>query len=158
MLDGMKTTAEVDLGYLAAIPALAGASQSELEALYERSTELRVRAGRALCRAGSPARQVVILLEGHATADGGQDAGQLGPGAVVGGAEMLGGRTHASTIVTRTVALVLVVSAVEFACLRTDAPTLTLRLAGVTPAVQPPMTPRVSLGRVGLGVIGVRTA
>ncbi len=129
-------TTEVDLEELAALPALAGCTRTELRALDARTTELRVRAGRVICHGGARARELVILLDGYATRsqDGELLSGQVGPGTILGGAEVASGLGHEVTVTTRSVVRLLVVGAAEYADLRAVAPGVADRLLGILPA------------------------
>ncbi len=127
----MRTT-EVDLQELAGLPALAGCTCAELAQLDARATELRVRAGRTICHQGTRAREIVIVLDGFATMTrAGVLAGQAGPGTILGGAEVAGGRDHEATVTTRSVARILVIGTADYADLQVIAPSLAGRLAGV---------------------------
>jgi len=143
----MRAT-EMDLQGLAGVPALAGCSRAELEAVDSRATELRLRAGRAICHQGARAREVVILLEGFATVSTtGQLVRQVGPGTVLGAVELVGAGAHSATVITKSVARVLVLGALELADLQCTAPAVAARLVdGRAPVPSHPSTRRVERG------------
>ena len=143
-------TNEMDLQELAGLAALDGCTRRELSELDGRVTELRIRAGRTICHQGARAQEVLILLDGFATRTrgGGELAGQVGPGTILGGAEVADGRPHETTVTTRSVARILVLGTADYADLRAVAPGLAGRLAGVVPptvAGRPEREPRPAL-------------
>ena len=151
-------TNEVDLQELAGLAAFEGCTRTELAELDARATELRIRAGRTICHQGARAQQIVILLDGYATLTrGGELTGQVGPGAILGGAEVAVARPLELTVTTRSVVRVLVVGAADYSSLRAVAPGLAGRLAGVRPPVAAPRPERVRRP-VLVPQMGLRTA
>ena len=132
---GRPGWAAADVEHLARVWVFDGCDRRELMEVDARAADLRVRAGRTLCRQGARAREVVVLIDGFATVTrGGQLQAQIGPGTVLGARELVAGGGHATTVTTKTVARVLVFGAQDFLDLVEEAPDMAARLTGWVPA------------------------
>lgn len=102
---------QVPLGPVALVPALAGADPRRLTELVPHTDRLRLPPGRVLALAGATARELVVLVEGHAAVlgpDGRREV--IGPDTEIGGAELLTHARHPATVVTVSEVEVVVVS------------------------------------------------
>ncbi len=85
-------------------------TRPELEQLARNTNVIDVPAGEQLSRAGTPAQEFVGILDGYVDvvdADGNRRI--AGPGTRIGGFEVLDGRSHEETIVTRSACRLVVI-------------------------------------------------
>jgi CRP-like cAMP-binding protein len=100
-----------DISFLLRVPALAHADPRHLAELAPHTDRLRLPPGRAVVRAGATARELVVVLAGEAAVlhpDG--TWAVLGPGAEIGGCELLSHERHAATVVATSALDVVVVN------------------------------------------------
>ena len=100
-----------DVGPLLDVPALADAGPRRLADLVPHADRLRLPAGRTIARAGSTARELIVVVSGEA-AVGSPDGRMaiLPAGAEIGGHEVVARRPHPATVVSLTDIEVVVVN------------------------------------------------
>ena len=131
------------------LPLFASCDRQERRMLDRLGTRLRRPPGSVLAFDGRPARQVIVILEGVATARYLDGEVQLGAGEIIGAAEVIGRRPHAATIVADTPVVVEALSIREFqTLLATVAPLATELAFAFGPAAN------VGLSRSGSGRSG----
>lgn len=139
------------LQHLAGVPLFAGADRKQLDRIAGCCTEVRLSPGQVLCRQGGVARELILVDEGHASAQvDGRLAYELGPGDVVGGIAVLSAQRYAATVVASTSIRVLTLTRAEVCAVLDAAPMLAVRLlrtVAVRESVTVPPQPRD--GRVG---------
>jgi CRP-like cAMP-binding protein len=87
----------------------------QLELVAAHTDVVRLPAGRMLTAAGRPGRQFVAIVEGEAVESGPEgDIRLMHAGAHMGGHELLAGRPHDTTVVTRTTTTVVVIEGPTF--------------------------------------------
>jgi CRP-like cAMP-binding protein len=111
------------------LPLFANCDRQERRMLDRLGTRLRRPAGSVLAFDGRPARQVIVILDGVATARYLDGEVQLGAGEIVGAAEVIGRRPHAATIVADTSVVVEALSIREFQTLLANVAPLATELA-----------------------------
>jgi CRP-like cAMP-binding protein len=100
-----------DISLLVRVPALADADPRRLAELVPHTDRLRLPPGRTVVRAGATARELIVVLAGEAAvlhADG--TWAVLGPGAEIGGCELVSHERHAATVVATSALEVVVVN------------------------------------------------
>jgi hypothetical protein len=100
-----------DFSLFRRVPALAHADAGRLTELARHTDRLRLPAGRTVVQAGATARELIVVLAGEAAvlrADGSRAV--LGPGAELGGCELLTHERHAATVVATSALDVVVVN------------------------------------------------
>jgi CRP-like cAMP-binding protein len=100
-----------DIRLLLRVPALTHADPRRLAELARHTDRLRLPPGRTVVRAGATARELIVVLAGEAAvvhADGVRAL--LGPGAEIGGCEVLSHERHAATVVATSALDVVVVN------------------------------------------------
>lgn len=115
--------------YLRAVPLFADLDADELDVVGGAVTELTFSAGDVLMRAGSSAREMVIVLEGElcvklgeteiATIDAGGFAGEMG---------LLADRPRNATVAAKTDARVLHIDSRSFDNVLTEAPQIAVKM------------------------------
>jgi CRP-like cAMP-binding protein len=104
-------------------------SPAELKRIRSAFTELRVKAGKELCKEGEPGREFFVILEGTAEViRGGKRVNTLGPGQFFGELALLDRRPRTATVRAATDMTVLVLAQREFHGLLARIPTLTKKL------------------------------
>lgn len=100
-----------DLGPLLQVPAFRHLAPRQLAKMAPHTDRLRLPAGRVVIRAGEPARELVVIVAGEATIEPPprRPVAALGPGAQIGGWELVCNERHAATIVARSDLEVVVV-------------------------------------------------
>jgi CRP-like cAMP-binding protein len=111
------------------LPLFANCDRQERRMLDRLGTRLRRPVGSVLAFEGRPARQVIIILEGVATARYLDGEVQLVAGEIIGAAEVIGRRPHAATIVADTSVVVEALSIREFQTLLATVAPLATELA-----------------------------
>ncbi len=111
------------------LPLFANCDRQERRMLDRLGTRLRRPAGSVLAFDGRPARQVIVILEGVATARYLDGEVQLGAGEIIGAPEVIGRRPHAATIVADTAVVVEALSIREFLTLLASVAPLATELA-----------------------------
>ena len=92
-----------------------GLRRSSLERIAAACSEVEVDAGRELCRAGEPAREFVIVLEGAASVSvNGHETHRLGAGSSFGEIGLVDGYEHPTTVTARSPMRLLTFSGDEF--------------------------------------------
>jgi CRP-like cAMP-binding protein len=87
---------------LRSVPELAMLPAPRRAELAELFDELRVPAGSVLARAGRQASELVLIVDGRATAVGAEPSRTLGPGQFVGAPEVVGRAGHIATVIADT--------------------------------------------------------
>jgi CRP-like cAMP-binding protein len=85
-------------------------TRRDLEQLAGNTDAIDVPAGEQLCRSGAPARQFIGILDGYV--DVFDDDGNrriAGPGTLIGGLDVLDGRIHDETVITRSACRLVVI-------------------------------------------------
>lgn len=115
--------------YLRAVPLFADVDDSDLETIGSAVTELSVKEGDILMRAGSSAREMVIVLEGElcvklgdteiATIEAGGFAGEMG---------LLADRPRNATVAAKTAARLLHIDSRSFDNVLDEAPQIAVKM------------------------------
>jgi CRP-like cAMP-binding protein len=85
-------------------------TRRELEYLARDTDAIDVAAGEPLCRSGAPARQFIGIVDGYVDiVDDDGNRRIAGPGARIGGIEVLEGRCHVETAVARSACRLVVI-------------------------------------------------
>jgi len=141
-----------DVGNLLRVPAFAHGDPGRLAEVAPHADSLRLPPGRTLVQAGATARELIVVLAGEAAVlrpDG--THGVLGPGAEIGGCELLSHERHAATVVAVSALEVVVVNgpAVRWAhaegIARLAPPASSTSRPGASPAPRPDPHPTVRL-------------
>jgi CRP/FNR family cyclic AMP-dependent transcriptional regulator len=124
-----RTRNDERLGQLADMRLFAGCSRNELARVASNTTPVIVQAGRVLATEGSRARELIIVVDGTATATvSGEEVVTLGPGSTFGAAALLDGGPHMATLTARSTMLTMVVTEWELQSLLSDCPSAARRL------------------------------
>lgn len=115
--------------YLRAVPLFADVDEDDLDVIGAAVTELNVTAGDVLMRAGSSAREMVIVLDGQlcvklgdteiATIDSGGFAGEMG---------LLAGRPRNATVAAKTDTRILHIDSRSFDSVLSEAPQIAVKM------------------------------
>ena len=118
-----------DLRLLTRSPLFSGCSQTELAEARRQGTIVDVPAGRMLCREGTTAREMFVILDGvvELRADG-QPVGLQRDGDWWGDDVLVRGRRHDVTVITASTVTLLVFAPSEYASLLDTCPTVARRL------------------------------
>ena len=107
-----------ELTALRGLPELAGLTDGRLQALLLQFDEIVVAPEVEIQRAGRPAAQYVVLLEGALRQSGPDGTRLLGPGASAGWSSMWEGGAAGSTVATAARSRLLVMSRAQFRAVR----------------------------------------
>lgn len=113
----MKDTKQQQISKMA---LFSGCTKADVAFIAAHADSLDVGAGITFAIAGRPAREFIVVVDGVLSGDG----VIFGPGSFFGAAELLDGRTYASSIETLTDARVLVFGPREFRALLARVPTV----------------------------------
>lgn len=110
---------------LKGIPLFAGLSSDELVAIAAAAEEENVPAGKTLLSQATPAREVIVLLDGEATVErDGNPVGSIRPGDVIGEIGVVTRMSRIATVRTTMPSHLLVIDAEAFRSLMERIPAL----------------------------------
>lgn len=108
---------------LSTIGVLAGTSRRQLQQICSLTTEVRLSAGQVLCRQGTKAEEVFLVIDGQvAVSRDDVPLGIAGAGDIIGEMALMEGGTRSATTVAVTEVRALVLSTSEFTQLLTRFP------------------------------------
>lgn len=120
---------ELTLRRLRSVVPFEHLSHRHLVQVAAASYEQRVARGATIAEAGTPAGEVLVVLDGYAGVEvEGVPAVVLGPGAVIGGPESLDGSASSLTVVAQTPLVLRVFPASDFADLIAGIPQLAMAM------------------------------
>lgn len=114
---------------MAGIPLFAGADHTQLDRIAGCCTQVRLPAGKVLCRQGQVARELLVVEEGHAWVQvDDRKMYELAPGDYFGGLALLAGQESSATLTASTAMAVLTLTRAELCSVLDAAPFLAPRL------------------------------
>jgi CRP/FNR family cyclic AMP-dependent transcriptional regulator len=114
------------------VPLFSQCSDRERARIASLLPEVRVPAGKVLCREGEPGRECFVVAEGKATATlRKRTLAEFGPGAFFGEMSLLDGGPRTATVVAQTPMTLYVLSPRELAGLIADFPSVTRKMLRV---------------------------
>jgi CRP/FNR family transcriptional regulator, cyclic AMP receptor protein len=120
---------QAHLDHLQSVPLFSTCSKKELQAVARASDELRLDAGRTLCKQASIGREAFVIIDGTATVRrNGKKVASLGAGDCFGELALIDHKPRTATVVADTDLKVLVLGAREFAAIVDDVPTFARKL------------------------------
>jgi CRP-like cAMP-binding protein len=142
----MRNDAKIER--LAGIPLFAGLHERQLEQVARFCTEVRVEAGRTLCREGEAGHEFFVLESGTAAVTvGGSQVATLGAGDFFGELALLDAGPRNATVTAESDVNVLVLTRQEFMTVLEEEPVVAVRMlpaigarlrAGAQPAQEQP--------------------
>lgn len=123
----MAQDAKIDR--LATIPLFTGLRRRELDKIARLCTEIRIPAGRVLCREGEIGHEFFVLEQGAAEVTvGGTPVATVGPGDFFGELALLDAGPRNATVTAKDEVSVLVLSQQEFQALLEEEPIVAVRM------------------------------
>jgi CRP-like cAMP-binding protein len=117
---------------LAEIPLFSGLDKKHLRAISSLATPIDVAAGKALTREGEFGHEFIIVLEGEAEVQIGDDiVATRGPGDYFGEIALVANRPRTATVTAKTAMKVEVIGRREFQTMLHDNPSIATEILGV---------------------------
>lgn len=118
--------------YLRAIPLFADVDEDDLDVIGSVVTELNVKAGEVLMRAGSSAREMVIVLDGELCVKlGDTEIATIGTGGFAGEMGLLANRSRNATVAAKTDTRILHIDSRSFDNVLHEAPQIAVKMLPV---------------------------
>ena len=115
--------------HLRAVPLFASCNDHELDAIGQATTELTFKAGDTLMRAGSTAREMVIVLDGELSVMlGDHEIATIGPGGFAGEMGLLADRPRNATVAAKTPVTVMHIDSRSFDTVLHEAPQIAVKM------------------------------
>jgi CRP/FNR family transcriptional regulator, cyclic AMP receptor protein len=116
---------EAKLDLLARVPLFANLQKRDLRRIAAIADEVDLPAGRTLTAEGSPGREFVVLVDGHAEVQReGRRINVLREGDFLGEISLVADRPRTATVITTTPARILLVTARDFRTLMRELPAI----------------------------------
>lgn len=120
---------------LSTIDVLAGSSHRDLQEICRLTTEVRIPAGQVLCKQGTKAEEVFLVIDGTVTVSrDGVPLAVVGAGGIVGEMALMDRTARTATAVAATELSALVLSTSEFSALLQRFPVIAANLHAVNAA------------------------
>ena len=118
--------------YLRAVPLFSDVDEEDLDAIGAAVTELNVKAGEVLMRAGSSAREMVIVLDGELCVKlGDTEIAAIEAGGFAGEMGLLADRPRNATVAAKTDTRILHIDSRSFDNVLTEAPQIAVKMLPV---------------------------
>ncbi len=118
--------------HLRSVPLFADLDNHDLDVLGKAATELTFRAGQVLMRAGSTAREMVVVLDGELQVErDGEAVATIGPGGFAGEIGLLTDAPRSATVSAKTDVTVIHLDSRSFGGVLDEAPQIAVKMLPV---------------------------